>query len=192
VSIELPEELVWAMNFIGLPWPTVNEDQLTACATHLRTYASSLSDTHGVARAQISALSGTYASPSYEVLAERWAHFSSTHVSQLVEACHLLADALDVAADVVVGVKGAIIAALVAMAAEFVAEQAAAVATFGLAEFASMAIVETTKLLVRDALNQLEQQLIAEVLQAALSPLESRLESAVQGMVLQGVEAALA
>jgi hypothetical protein len=192
VSLDLPEELAWALNLIGLPWPTVEEDQLRAYATHLRSYATSLSETHGAAHASIGTLSASYSSPSYDVLAERWSHFSSQHVTGLVEACHTFGQALDVAADVVVGVKAAIIAALVAMAAEFVADQAASIATFGLAEAATVAIVEGTRMIVKAALDQLEQQVIAEVLMAALGPLEDRLEAATEGMVLRGVEAALA
>ena len=192
MSVELPDELVWVINMIGLPWPTVDEDQLREYAGQLRTYASSLAETHGVAHAHIGALSASYSSPSYEILAERWAHFSSAHVNQIVEGCHAFAGALEVGADVVVAVKGAIIAALAAMAAEFIADQAAAVATFGLAEAATVAIVEGTKAIVRAALDQLEQQVIGEVLEAALGPLEDMVARAVEGMVLRGVEAALA
>jgi hypothetical protein len=192
MSIELPDELVWVIQMIGLPWPTVDEDQLREYAGQLRTYASSLAETHGEAHGRIGDLSASYASPSYDVLAERWAQFSSGHVNQIVEGCHVLAGALEIGADVVVAVKGTIIAALVAMAAEFVADQAAAVATFGLAEAATVAIVEGTKAIVRAALDQLEQQVIAEVLEAALGPLEDRAAAAVEGMVLRGVEAALA
>jgi hypothetical protein len=77
------------------------------------------------------------------------------------------------------------------MAAEFVADQAAAVATFGLAEFATVAIVGTTRWIVKGFLNQLEQVVIAEALQIALTPIEERLQAAVKDLALHGVEAAL-
>ena len=87
--------------------------------------------------------------------------------------------------------KVGIIGALTAMAIEFAAEQAAAVATFGLAEFANVAIVGTTRFIVRGLLSQLEQMTIAEGLTLALSPLEEKLQAAVKDLALHGVEAAL-
>jgi hypothetical protein len=116
---------------------------------------------------------------------------SSNHIQQLVTGCNDFADVLDVVADGVVTAKVGIIAALTAMVAEFVADQAAAVATFGVAEFATVAIVGTTRWLVKGFLNQLEQAVIAGALQVALNPLESKLEEAVRGLALRGVEAAL-
>jgi hypothetical protein len=143
MSIELPSEVVFVLNMLGLPWPAVDEDEMRACATHLRDYATSLSGTHDTAYA-------------------------------------------------VVAAKGAIIGALVAMAAELAADQAAAVVTLGIAEAAIPALIGATRLIVKGMLDQLEQQLLAEVLQAALTPLEDKIASALQNMVLQGVEAALA
>jgi hypothetical protein len=191
MSIELPSEVVWVLNLLGLPWPAVDEDELRACANHLRDYASSLSQTHDGAYAEIKALSGSYSSPSYEILAQRWAEFSTTHVPEVLEVCRAFATALDVAADAVETAKGVIIGALFAMAGEIAADQAAAVFTFGLAEAAVPALVAATRQIVKAALDQLEQQLLAEVLQAALGPLEDKIASALQNMVLRGVEAAL-
>src|SRR5215469_8235198 len=182
MSIDLPPELVFVIGLVGLPWPEVEEDQLRTYAEHLRTFASSLSDTHGTAHARIGGLSATNSGPSYEALVERWAHFSSAHVHELVDSCHTLAAALDAAAEAVEVAKKAIIAALVILAT----------ATVGLAEAALPAAIEVARFAVKGALDQLEQMAIAEALQAALGPLEDRLAAAVQGMVLRGAEAALA
>jgi hypothetical protein len=192
VSITLPSELQMAIGLVGIPWPDVDEDQLRNYADHLRTFAASLSDTHGAAHASVSALSASNSGPSYEALIERWAHVSSSHMHALIEGCHDLANALHVAADAVVVAKDAIIAALVVLAAAFIADQAAAIATLGLAEAALPLAIEAARVVIKGALDQLEQMAIAEALQMALGPLEDRLASAVSGMVLHGMEAALA
>ena len=192
MSIDLPPELVFAIGLVGLPWPEVEEDQLRTYAEHLRTFVSSLSDTHHTAHTRIGALSATNSGPSYEALVERWAHVSSSHMRELMDGCHTLATALDTAAEAVEVAKKAIIAALVILAAAFVADQAAAIATVGLAEAALPLAIEVARVAVHGALDQLEQMAIAEALQAALGPLEDRLAAAVQGMVLRGAEAALA
>ena len=87
-----------------------------------------------------------------------------------------------------------IIAVIVAIkgVGEFFEPDQMRTATFGLAEFATVAIVGTTRWIVKGLLNQLEQVVIAEALQIALTPLEGKLEEAVRGLALHGVEAALA
>ena len=191
MSIELPNELVWVMNMLGLPWPQIDEDTLRQYATELRTFASSMTDTHGTAHARVGALSATNSGPSYEALVERWAQASSSHVHVLLDMCETCAVALEVAADGVIAAKVGIIAALGVMAAEFVADQAAAIFTFGLAEVAEAGIVEVTRLAVKALLDQLEQEAIGAVLEAVLGPLEDKLVAAVDGLAYKAVEAAL-
>jgi hypothetical protein len=181
-----------AIGLVGLPWPDVDEDELRNHAEHLRAYASSLSDTHGTAHAQIINLSGSYSGPSYEALAERWGRVSASHMHELIEGCRAFATALDVAAETVEFAKKAILTALGAMILVVGADQIAAVMTLGLAEAASLAAIATAKAVVKSVLDQLEQAAIGAALQAAIGPLEDKLAVAVQGMVLHGVEAALA
>jgi len=191
VSIELPNELVWVMGMLGLSWPQIDEDTLRSYASELRSFASSVSDTHGQADARINALSADSSGPSYEALIERWAQASSDHVHVLLDMCETCAVALEVAADGVIAAKVGIIAALGVMAAEFVADQAAAIFTFGLAEVAEAGIVEVTRLAVKALLDQIEQEAIGAVLQAVLGPLEDKLAAAIEGLAYKTVEAAL-
>lgn len=191
MSIELPNELVWVMGMLGLSWPQIDEDTLRSYASELRSFASSVSDTHGQADARINALSADSSGPSYEALIERWAQASSDHVHVLLDMCETCAVALEVAADGVIAAKVGIIAALGVMAAEFVADQAAAIFTFGLAEVAEAGIVEVTRLAVKALLDQIEQEAIGAVLQAVLGPLEDKLAAAIEGLAYKTVEAAL-
>ena len=191
MSIELPNELVWVMGMLGLSWPQIDEDTLRSYASELRSFASSVSDTHGQADARINALSADSSGPSYEALIERWAQASSDHVHVLLDMCETCAVALEVAADGVIAAKVGIIAALGVMAAEFVADQAAAIFTFGLAEVAEAGIVEVTRLAVKALLDQIEQEAIGTVLQAVLGPLEDKLAAAIEGLAYKTVEAAL-
>jgi hypothetical protein len=175
MSLDLPAELEWAISFIGLPWPSIEEDQLREYATHLRTFGSSLAATHGDARGTVLALSADNFGESIDAVVDRWGYASSAHLQNLVDACNGFANALEVAADGVVTAKLGIIAALTAMAAEF----------------ATVAIVGTTRWIVKGLLSQLEQVVIAEALQIALTPLENKLQAAVKDLALHGVEAAL-
>lgn len=116
---------------------------------------------------------------------------SDRHLAELVRASHAVATALDVAADVIVGMKVETIAELVVLAVTFVADQAAAAATFGVAEAAVIAIEEAGKRLVNALEQQLEQYIIGQVIEAAIDPLVEVVSGAVSGLVFQAAESAL-
>ncbi|MER5639610.1 hypothetical protein ABT095_21960 [Kitasatospora sp. NPDC002227] len=191
MSIELPSELVWVMNLLGLNWPDVDEDELRAWAGHVREFAAGLQGAHEDSHEMVQGLAESYQGASYEALVERWDRASREHHTVLIDCCGVLATGLELAADGIVVAKGAVIAELVAMAAEFAAEQAAAVATLGLAEAANVVIVEAGKRVVNAILQQIEQEIIGQLVSMAIEPFQAEIEKAVSGLVFEGVEKAL-
>lgn len=183
MAIELPGPVVDFLNFIGVGFPQVNEDSVREFAAHVREFAQHIEETHNAATSTVSQMSAAYSGASYEALVARWADMSSSHVRELVDGCHVVATALDVAADYIVGKKIEAIAQFAVMAAEFVADQAAAVATLGLAEAAEVAIVAAARQIAKFLEQELEQYIIGEVIQAALTPLLGVVEKAVGGLV---------
>jgi uncharacterized protein YukE len=191
VSIELPSEVVWFLNVIGVNWPNVDEDQVRAFAGHVRDFANNVDNTHQAATSTVQQMGSAYSGNSYEQLVATWARMSSDHMTELVDACHVVAGALDVAADAIVAAKVAAIAELAALAASFIADQAAAVATFGIAEAGLALIEEAGKKLINALIQQLEQHILGQVIEAAVAPLEQVVERALGGLVFKGLEAAL-
>ncbi|MCP2313276.1 WXG100-like domain-containing protein [Kitasatospora paracochleata] len=191
MAIELPGEVVEFLSFIGINWPTVNEDSVREFASHVREFAQNVESAHQESTATVHQLGQAYEGASYEALLAKWASVSEQHLTQLVQACHVVADALDVAADVIVAMKVETIGELIGLAAAFVADQAAAVATFGAAEAAVILIEETAKRLINYLEQQLEQYIIAQVVEAAIEPLIDTVANAVSGLVFQAAESAL-
>jgi uncharacterized protein YukE len=191
MSIELPSEVEWFLNLIGINWPNISEDAVREFGSHVRDFANNVDNTHQAATATIQTMGESYTGASYEQLVTTWAQKSQAHMQDLVSACHVVADALNVAADAIIAAKIAAIAELVAMAASFVADQAAAVLTFGAAEAAEALIVEAAKKLINDLIQQLEQTIISDVIGAAVEPLEASIEKAVDGLVFQGLQSLL-
>jgi hypothetical protein len=109
----------------------------------------------------------------------------------MVEVCGAVAVALEVAADAVVAAKTAVLVELGVLAAEFVADQAAAVLTFGAAEAAEVVLIEATKRVVNGILQELEGRLVADLTAKAVAPLETVVERALRGLVFEGVQTAL-
>lgn len=188
MAIELPGPVVDFLQVIGINWPQVNEDTVREFAGHVKQFASALQDTHNQASSTLQQLADSYQGASYNLLVSKWAHLSQGHMSTLMEACNVLSTALDAAADVIVGMKVEAIGELVAMAAAFVADQAAAVATFGLAEAAVALIEEAAEKLVDYLTQQLIQHIVGEVIEAALKPLLGLIEKAVSGMTYAALE----
>jgi len=137
-------------------------------------------------------MGSAYSGSSYEQLVATWARMTNSHMHELVDACYTVATAVDVAADAIVAAKLAAIGELVGMAAAFVADQAAAVATFGIAEAGEALVVEGAKKLVNALVNQLEQHILGEVIGKAVGPLEAVVERALGGLVFHGLESARA
>ncbi|MGW1751863.1 WXG100 family type VII secretion target [Streptomyces sp. NPDC002092] len=191
MAIELPGEVVSFLQFIGVNWPNVNEDKVRELASHVREFAESVDNTHQDSTATIKRLGDHYQGASYEALLAKWAQLSNSHMSELIQACHTVATALDVAADVIVGMKVEAIAELAVLAATFIADQAAAVATLGLAEAAEVLVVEAAEKLTDYLEQQLEQYIIGQVIEAAIDPLVETVGRAVTGLVFQTAESAL-
>ena len=191
MAIELPTEVEQFLQFIGINFPMVNEDAVRAMAQHVREFSQNVADTHQQATDTIGRMREGYQGASYEALMQKWTEKSDTHMTELHDACEVVATALEAGADYIVAQKIAAIAELVAMAVAFVADQAAAVVTFGLAEAAMAAIEEGAQKLVEFLEQQLTQYIIGQVLEAAIKPLTGVIEKAVSGFVFQAVEGAL-
>ncbi|GAA5014626.1 WXG100 family type VII secretion target [Kitasatospora paranensis] len=191
MAIELPGEVVSFLQLIGINWPTVNEDKVREFASHVREFAQNVESAHQDSTNTIQRLGRAYEGASYEALLAKWTSVSDQHFDELVKACHVVADALDVAADVIVGMKVETIGELIALAAAFIADQAAAVATFGAAEAAVVLIEEAAKRLINYLEQQLEQYIIGQVVEAAIGPLIDTVANAVSGMVFQAAESTL-
>lgn len=113
--------------------------------------------------------------------ASGWSRLSEAHVDEIVTGCGILADALDGYAGYIVVQKGEAIAELLALAASFVAEQAAAVETLGLSEAGTALTVGLARKLTATPAQQLQQYAVGKVIDAA-KPLFAKIENALSGL----------
>ncbi|MGK4579833.1 WXG100 family type VII secretion target [Kitasatospora sp. HPMI-4] len=191
MAIELPEEVVSFLQIIGINWPDINEDHVREMGSHVREFADKVDSTHQDATATVHQLAEAYQGKSYESLVAAWSHMSDSHMTEMVQACHVLATALDVAADVIIGLKGAAIAELIGLAVSFVADQAAAVLTFGLAEAAEVLIIKAAEAAVDYLEQQVIQHIMGEVIEKAVEPLLDVVGNAIGGLLYQAAADAL-
>ena len=179
---DLPGPVVTFLNVIGVPWPYLNEDEVRRFAGMVREFGQAVDSTHQDATTAIASFAQAYQGAATQRMQSGWSQLSERHVQELVEGCGVLAEALDLAADYIIAQKVEALAELIAMAATFVADQAASVATLGLAEAAVPVIVEAGKKLLETLKQQIIQHLMGEVIEAAAKPLFARVEQAVSGL----------
>ena len=187
MSIELPGPVVDFLSVIGINWPNVDEDKVREFAGHVRDFATNLDSAHQAATSTIHTMQESYQGSSYEQLVAAWSQMSSSHMQDLQDGSKIVAEALDIAADAIVGLKTAAIAELVVMAATFVADQAAAVLTFGIAEAAEAAIIAAGRKVVDFLEQEIIGQIMGQVIGAAVVPLEGLVEKAVNGLTYAAV-----
>ena len=183
---DLPLPVVNFLNVIGVPWPYLDEDTVLRFAALTRDFAQAVETTHADATRAIAGIADAHQGASTEAMTSGWAAMSSKHVYEVVDACHVLAGALDVAAGYIVAQKAEAAAILVGLAVAFVADQAAAVATAGLAEAAVPVLVAGAERLVKSLIMDLEQHLVGQVVEAAAKPLFAKVEAAMAGLDWSG------
>ncbi|MER7988170.1 WXG100 family type VII secretion target [Streptomyces noursei] len=145
MAIELPGQVVSFLQFIGVNWPDINEDKVREFGSHVRDFAQKVDDAHRDSTSTINPLEDVYQGASCEALLAKWGQLSDSRMTELVNACHTVADALDIAADTIVAMKLEATVELTVLAIAFIADQAAAVATLGLAEAAEALVIEAAE-----------------------------------------------
>lgn len=179
---DLPMPVVNLLNAIGVPWPYIDEDTVTQFATLVREFGQAVKTTHEDATTAVTKIAQAHQAASTQRMQSGWAALSARHVDELMTGCGVLADALDVAAGYIVTQKIEALGTLVGMAAAFVADQAAAVATAGIAEAAVPLIIEGAERLVKSLVMDLQQYIIGQVVEAAVKPLLAKVEDAMAGL----------
>ncbi|MGW6917977.1 WXG100-like domain-containing protein [Kitasatospora sp. NPDC054939] len=190
MAIQLPGELVWVMDLLGLPWPDVDEDKVREYAGHVKSFAGNIDRTHAAATATLRQMAQAYQADSYNKLAARWTKMSNEHMTEIVTALNASAIALDAAADAIVATKLAVIAQLGILAAELVAGTIATIATAGAAAAAEAALVAATRKIVSRAIKEAQEMIIGVLIAKAVEPLQETVEKAVKGLVFEGVKRA--
>lgn len=183
MAIEIPHEVAMFLNFIGVPYPDINEDQVRELAGHVRTFADEVAATHGAATGAITDMGSVYQGQSYRALVASWASLSSSHMERLDELCRAVATALEIAAEVITAVKVVVLTELAVLAAAYAGAMAATVVTSG----ASVALSQSISLAARHLVKAMEEMLIgyivAEVLGKAIEPLEDAVADMINGVV---------
>jgi hypothetical protein len=170
------------LNVIGIEWPYINEDTINQFASLVREFGQAVEQTHQDAANAVAQVAQAHQGASTRQMQSGWAELSQRHVTEILDGCTIVADALEAWAVYIVIQKGEAVLQLVEMAVEFFADQAASVATLGLAEAALPLIIEAGQKLGQSLIQDLEQYVIGKVVEAALKPFFAKVESLLAGL----------
>ncbi|WP_327146944.1 WXG100-like domain-containing protein [Nocardia sp. NBC_01327] len=183
MAIELPHDVALFLNFAGVPYPDINEDQVRVLAKHVGTFANSVQGTHNSATGAIKAMNSVYSGYSYEQLVAAWGQMSATHMAELDQACKVVAVALNVAADVIVATKIVVLAELAGLAVGYASAMAATIVTEGLSAAIAQALAAAARKLVEMMEQYLVSYILSEVLDKAIAPLEHAVERMLEPVI---------
>ncbi|WUH93659.1 hypothetical protein OG900_28480 [Streptomyces sp. NBC_00433] len=182
MSLELPGWVVDAFNFLGLPWPAIDEDELRGWAKDLREFTTEITQLSQLSHDAVHGLKDTNQSGAVSTLAEHWDH----HHSQMMAMrgpMHDFAGALDIAAKAVEIQKGVVIAEASALAAEVIATQGEALFTLGIAEGELPLEIALTKTAVKFVLQELENKIVGYLVNQAAEEVSNNVSATVSKML---------
>jgi hypothetical protein len=104
MSIMLPSDLAWVLNLLGFPWINVDEDKLRTCAVADRKLAAQCDTAKGHTDVAITTVTTRNKGKTASAFQARGTKVS-VHLDRLKQVYNLIADALDLIADVIEGTK---------------------------------------------------------------------------------------
>ena len=188
MAINLPHHLAEVVNLLGFNWPEIDEDQLKQAARELRSYAQECQDSHDTTHRIVTGdLPQVYAAQSYTALAQLWAGQTQGHMKSLIEVCHVLADALEFAAEAVKTMKYECLGQLAAAAIELGVDVVGSVVTLGLSDAAAALEIEVQNGLLNDIIKNFVQLVESKLVNHFTGPLKEQLDHAVAHLLFEEI-----
>lgn len=181
--IEIPHDVALFLNYTGVPYPDINEDQVHTLGTYVRNFASGVASTHNTATGVIKDMGKVYSGYSYQGLASSWARMSTSHMADMDAACGAVADSLEAAALAIRVAKVAVLSELAGLATSYAAAMTAAIATDGLSAAIGQAIAAAARKLCEAMTQALIGYIVSEVIEKAVEPLKHAIDRMIHGIV---------
>lgn len=179
---DLPLPVVNLLNVIEVPWPYLSEETVWEFASLVRRFRQAVITTHQNATEAVKKIAKAHKGASTQTMTSGWANLTASQMDDIIKACTVLADALEVAGGYIVTQKVVAIDALGVMATAFFADQAFAVVTAGGSEAALPLIEEGAGKIVESLEMDLSQFIAGNVIETAAKPLLAKVKQFMSGL----------
>jgi hypothetical protein len=186
----IPDWLDEVLDFIGINFPNVDEDDYREMATSMREFADKFEGHGGDAHKAFSRILSSSEGWAVDAMEKHWGKVKSSHLEKLPELARLFADACDVLADIVFGMKTKAEIELGVMAASVGISAGLAVVTGGLSALIGAAEVAAMRQVVKRIIDEAVDRIVDEVIAKITEPINAKLEAMVEDMVLDLAEGA--
>lgn len=180
----LPGWMDEILDFIGINWPNVDEDDYREMAEALREFAGTFEGHGEGAHAAVSRILGSSEGWAVDALEEHWSKVKSSHLDEVPNIARLFADSCDVVADIIFGMKTKAEIELGVMAASIGISIGLAFVTGGLSALIGAAETAAMRELIRRIIREAADQIVDELLARVTEPITGKLEAMVEDKVL--------
>ncbi|MFD7457868.1 MULTISPECIES: DUF6531 domain-containing protein [unclassified Streptomyces] len=186
----IPGWLDDVLDFIGINFPNVDEDDYREMATAMRDFAEKFEGHGGDAHKAFTRILSSSEGWAVDAMEKHWAQVKSGHLEKLPELARLFADACDALADIIYGMKTKAEIELGVMAASVGISAGLAVVTGGLSALIGAAEVAAMRQVVKRIIDEAVERIVDEVIAKLTEPVNAKLEAMVEDMVLDLAEGA--
>ncbi|TCR15988.1 RHS repeat-associated core domain-containing protein [Streptomyces sp. BK205] len=180
----LPGWMDEILDFIGINWPNVDEDDYREMADAMREFADQFEGHGAEAHAAVSRILASSEGAAVDALQEHWDLVKSGHLEKVPDIARLFSDACDVVADIIFGMKTKAEIELGVMAASIGVSLGLAVVTGGLSAIVGAAETAAMRQLIKRIIDEAADQIVDELLARVTEPITGRLEQMVEDTVL--------
>jgi RHS repeat-associated protein len=180
----LPGWMDEILDFIGINWPNVDEDDYREMADAMREFAEQFEGHGAEAHAAVSRILASSEGAAVDALQEHWDLVKSGHLEKVPDIARLFSDACDVVADIIYGMKTKAEIELGVMAASIGISLGLAVVTGGLSAIIGAAETAAMRQLIKRIIDEAADQIVDELLARVTEPITGRLEQMVEDTVL--------
>ncbi|QTD95752.1 Putative deoxyribonuclease RhsC [Streptomyces cyanogenus] len=186
----IPGWLDEVLDFIGINFPNVDEDDYRDMADAMREFADTFEGHGGDAHAAVSRILSSSEGWAVDAFEKHWHQVKASHLEKLPELARLFADACDVLADIIFGMKTKAEAELAVMAGSVGLSIGLAWVTGGLSAVLGAAEITAMRQAVKRIIDEAVDRVVDEVIAKVTEPVNAKLEAMVEDMVLELAEGA--
>ncbi|MFE1881957.1 WXG100-like domain-containing protein [Streptomyces diastatochromogenes] len=184
----LPGWLDEVLDFIGINFPNVDEDDYREMADAMRDFADKFEGHGADAHKTVEAILASSRGWAVHSMQSHWSQVKAGHLDKIPELARLFADACDVVADIIFGMKTKAEAELAIMAGSVGLSVGLAVFTGGLSAVIGAAETAAMRQLVKRIIDEAADRIVDELLARVTEPVNAKLEAMIEDAVLNLAE----
>ncbi|MFF1398587.1 RHS repeat-associated core domain-containing protein [Streptomyces sp. NPDC058287] len=186
----IPGWLDEVLDFIGINFPNVDEDDYREMADAMREFAEKFEGHGGDAHKAFTRILSSSEGWAVDAMEKHWAKVKGGHLEKLPELARLFADACDVLAEIIEWMKHKAEAELAIMAGAVGLSIGLAWVTGGLSAVLGAAEIQAMRQVVKRIIDEAVDRIVDEVIAKLTEPVNAKLEAMVEDMVLDLAEGA--